>query len=126
MNCLLCGHLLGPTALLTGDRDFCAPLHRREYHERLRRVLVQLSDLAEGVVPPAPFAGGSAKHLCVVEGVRGTILANWFGPTPRLPGLALGVAAEAAPAAEPEPAPKVTIRSRKVREILQMTSSATG
>src|SRR5215471_9166958 len=36
------------------DGDFCSPVHRKKYHERLRRSLEQLPQV---MGPPAPIAG---------------------------------------------------------------------
>ena len=43
MACLFCGKEIGPIRLLR-DKEFCSPKHRKEYKDRLRRVLVQVGE----------------------------------------------------------------------------------
>ncbi|MDE3167326.1 MAG: hypothetical protein KGN36_16105 [Acidobacteriota bacterium] len=125
MNCQLCGHVLGPTALMMGDRDFCVPAHRRSFHERLRRILVELTGPEMAVVTVAHFQRGGADALGAVEGPREYCLSGWKAQLRRLPGFAVPLAAEAVEiVAEPAPDRKAGIRSSKIREMLERTAIA--
>lgn len=92
MSCLFCGHGLGPTALVTGDSDFCSPVHRRQFHDRLRRVLEQLADPPAACFSTGPFIGGRVQELDAIDHSYDAPHATWMGPSPRLPGLTLAIA----------------------------------
>ena len=85
MKCHYCGKEVWLVRHLL-DGDFCSPVHRKKYHERLRRSLEQLPH-REG--PPAPTAGFCFKMPPM--GSHGTgrqrslgFLASRFGPFPPL------------------------------------------
>ena len=53
MACLYCGKEIGPIRILR-DREFCSPKHRKEYKDRLQRVLVQVGEpqtVPKGIAP---------------------------------------------------------------------------
>ncbi|MBZ5579476.1 MAG: hypothetical protein LAP40_23195 [Acidobacteriia bacterium] len=43
MACLFCGKDIGPIRILR-DREFCSPKHRKEYKDRLQKVLVRVGE----------------------------------------------------------------------------------
>jgi hypothetical protein len=51
--CLYCGKEIGPLRILR-DKEFCSPKHRKEYKDRLQRVLVQVGEpqtVPKGIAP---------------------------------------------------------------------------
>lgn len=134
MSCLFCGHGLGPTALVTGDSDFCSPVHRRQFHDRLRRVLEQLADPPAACFSTGPFIGGRVQELDAIDHPYGAPHATWMGPCPRLPGLTLAIErmeksgrADAPPAADRTAATSeaARLRSELVAIVRNRASSET-
>lgn len=72
MGCLYCGKDIGPIRLLR-DREFCSPVHRQNYHNRLGRVLGQLSEPDNAPAGMAefqvvfPIQEGNRNSLCASE-----------------------------------------------------------
>ena len=54
MACLYCGKEIGPIRILR-DKEFCSPKHRKEYKDRLQRVLVQVGEPETVPRDVAPF-----------------------------------------------------------------------
>lgn len=69
VGCLYCGKDIGPIRLLR-DREFCSPVHRQNYHNRLGRVLGQLSEPDDAPARMAdfqlvfPIQEGNRNSLC--------------------------------------------------------------
>ena len=51
MNCQYCGSIIGITAQILGDDDFCSPAHRRRFHGRLRKAFQQVDKPADSISP---------------------------------------------------------------------------
>ncbi|HJT89105.1 MAG TPA: hypothetical protein VJ732_14655, partial [Bryobacteraceae bacterium] len=73
MACLYCGKEIGPIRLIR-DSEFCSPKHRKEYKERLRKVLIQVGEpetAAHGMAPFAdalrPLAGSRAPKAAPLD-----------------------------------------------------------
>ena len=54
MACLFCGKEIGPIRQLR-DREFCSPKHRKEYKDRLQKVLVRVGEPETIPAGMAPF-----------------------------------------------------------------------
>lgn len=54
MACLFCGKDIGPIRLIR-DREFCSPKHRKQYKDRLQKVLVRVGEPETVPVGMAPF-----------------------------------------------------------------------
>src|SRR5579864_6102382 len=52
--CLFCGKDIGPIRLLR-DSEFCSPKHRKEYKDRLQKVLVRVGERETVPTQVAPF-----------------------------------------------------------------------
>jgi len=59
--CLFCGKEIGPIRLLR-DKEFCSPKHRKEYKDRLRKVLVQVGEPETVPRGVAPFVDATRAH----------------------------------------------------------------
>lgn len=61
MACLYCGKEIGPIRLLR-DSEFCSPNHRKQYKDRLKKVLIQVGEPETVPTHIAPFRDTLRPH----------------------------------------------------------------
>ena len=116
------------TAFAMGDRDFCGPSHRRNYHERLRHILQQVADPPLHCVSQAGFKATDGAGFATRDLPSHTCPIRWLIPDrvypPLRPALALAADAgdllslapppqEPAEILEPAPTPPPAVMPRR-------------
>ena len=61
MACLYCGKEIGPIRILR-DSEFCSPTHRKQYKDRLKKVLIQVGEPETVPTHIAPFRDTLRPH----------------------------------------------------------------
>ena len=85
MACLFCGKDIGPIRILR-DREFCSPKHRKQYKDRLQKVLVRVGEPETVPAGIAPFRDPARLQAGRVERSRAPFdFTSISGYRPRFP-----------------------------------------